>query len=84
MNPEDRAWMDQGACVGVDAEVFFPSRGENDKAEEARKYCWACPVRSQCLEYALANGEKFGMWGGMSERQRRQIRKQRKHFRSVA
>ena len=44
---------------------------------EAKEVCRGCVVREECLEYALANGEKFGIWGGMSERERRRIRRQR-------
>jgi WhiB family redox-sensing transcriptional regulator len=68
-------WFNQGECLGVDPELFFPERGASSR--EAKACCTACPVRQQCLDYALDNSEKFGIWGGLSERQRRQIRRTR-------
>jgi WhiB family redox-sensing transcriptional regulator len=65
----DRAWQDQANCLGVDPDLFFPERGASTR--EAKE------VRDECLEYALANGEKFGIWGGLSERERRKLRRQR-------
>lgn len=68
-------WMDQAACSGADPDLFFPERG--DPTAEAKAVCRACPVRQQCLDHALANREKFGVWGGMSERERRRLRRGR-------
>ena len=68
-------WQDQAACLGMDPDLFFPERGASTR--EAKGICRACIVREDCLEYALANGEKFGIWGGMSERERRRIRRMR-------
>ena len=62
-------------CLGVDPDLFFPERGASTR--EAKEVCRGCVVRPDCLEFALANGEKFGIWGGMSERERRRIRRQR-------
>jgi WhiB family redox-sensing transcriptional regulator len=56
----------------VEADLFFPERGASTK--EAKAVCAACTVRETCLEYALAHGEKHGIWGGKSERERRRIR----------
>src|SRR5689334_5881436 len=72
---EERAWQDQANCLGVDPDLFFPERGTSTR--EAKEVCRGCVVRMECLEYALANGEKFGIWGGLSERERRRIRRQR-------
>src|SRR3954447_12538226 len=72
---EVRAWQDYANCLGVDPELFFPERGASTR--EAKEVCRGCVVRDDCLEYALANGEKFGIWGGMSERERRRIRRAR-------
>src|SRR5438477_4942593 len=72
---EDRGWQDQANCMGVDPDLFFPERGASTR--EAKEVCRGCVVREDCLEYALANGEKFGIWGGMSERERRRIRRAR-------
>ena len=72
---DDRAWQDQANCLGVDPDLFFPERGASTR--EAKEVCRGCEVRQQCLDYALANGEKFGIWGGLSERERRRLRRQR-------
>jgi WhiB family transcriptional regulator, redox-sensing transcriptional regulator len=69
------SWQDEANCLGVDPDLFFPERGASTR--EAKEVCRGCVVRAECLEYALANGEKFGIWGGMSERERRRIRRQR-------
>lgn len=71
----DRSWVANAACRDVPTALFFPERGEN--APEAKGICRSCPVRCECREYALANGEKFGIWGGMSERERRRVRRLR-------
>lgn len=71
----DTSWQAQGNCLGVDPDLFFPERGGSTR--EAKGVCQGCVVRDACLEYALVNGEKFGIWGGLSERERRRIRRQR-------
>ncbi len=71
----DRSWQIQANCLGVDPDLFFPERGASTR--EAKAVCRACVVRDECLEYALVNGEKFGIWGGLSERERRRLRRQR-------
>ncbi len=72
---EPKTWHDYANCLGVDPDLFFPERGASTR--EAKEVCRGCEVREECLEFALANGEKFGIWGGMSERERRRIRRQR-------
>jgi WhiB family transcriptional regulator, redox-sensing transcriptional regulator len=69
------AWQSRANCLGVDPELFFPERGASTR--EAKEVCRGCVVRNDCLEYALANGEKFGIWGGLSERERRKVRRSR-------
>ena len=71
----DTSWQEMSNCLGVDPDLFFPERGASTR--EAKEVCRGCIVREDCLEFALANGEKFGIWGGMSERERRRIRRQR-------
>ena len=71
----ERSWQDYANCLGVDPDLFFPERGASTK--EAKEVCRGCVVREECLEYALQNSEKFGIWGGMSERERRRIRRAR-------
>jgi WhiB family redox-sensing transcriptional regulator len=68
-------WQRQANCMGVDPDLFFPERGASTR--EAKEVCRGCVVQEDCLEYALANGEKFGIWGGLSERERRRIRRRR-------
>src|SRR6476469_2154188 len=75
IDSEAKGWQDLANCLGVDPDLFFPERGASTR--EAKEVCRGCVVRGECLEYALANGEKFGIWGGMSERERRRIRRQR-------
>ncbi len=68
-------WQDYANCRGADADLFFPERGASTR--RAKSICGACEVRGECLEYAIVNGEKFGIWGGMSERERRRVRRER-------
>jgi WhiB family transcriptional regulator, redox-sensing transcriptional regulator len=65
-------WRYRAACRGVDLEVFFPGRGES--AEPARQICARCPVRQPCLDYAISHGIVDGIWGGLTERDRRALR----------
>nr|WP_278189739.1 WhiB family transcriptional regulator [Brevibacterium sp. ZH18] len=67
------SWQDQALCAQTDPEAFFPEKGGSTR--EAKRVCASCDVRSECLEYALANDERFGIWGGMSERERRRLKK---------
>jgi WhiB family redox-sensing transcriptional regulator len=73
--PQAGEWLTAAACRGMDPELFFPDRGE--PTEPAKAVCAGCRVRGECLDYALANVERFGVWGGTSERERRTIRTQR-------
>ena len=67
------AWQADALCAQTDPEAFFPEKGGSTR--DAKKVCGSCAVRAQCLEYALANDERFGIWGGLSERERRRLRK---------
>ena len=75
LRTEQGGWMSLAECKGMDPDLFFPERGASTR--EAKEVCRGCVVREDCLEYALANGEKFGIWGGLSERERRRLRRQR-------
>ena len=68
---QERDWQSRANCMGVDPDLFFPERGASTR--EAKEVCRGCVVRENCLE--LANGEKFGIWGGLSERERRRVRR---------
>lgn len=66
-------WQTESLCAQTDPEAFFPEKGGSTR--DAKKVCSGCTVRSECLEYALKNDERFGIWGGLSERERRRLRK---------
>lgn len=70
--PALAGWRYRAACRGTDLQVFFPGRGE--PAEPARQICAACPVRQPCLDYALSHAITHGIWGGLTERDRRPLR----------
>ena len=71
-------WMREGACLGVDPELFFPTTGDWAVSDAAKAICATCPVRDACLAYALRNGETDGIWGGTSANQRKRLRKHAK------
>ena len=66
-------WQERALCAQTDPEAFVPEKGGSTR--EAKKVCTGCEVRAECLEYALANDERFGIWGGLSERERRKLKK---------
>ena len=68
------AWQERALCAQTDPEAFFPEKGGSTR--EAKKVCLGCEVRGDCLEYALAHDERFGIWGGLSERERRRLKKE--------
>jgi WhiB family redox-sensing transcriptional regulator len=67
-------WQDRAACFGVDPDLFFPISEE--EAGPALAFCNACPIRQECLAWALKNGERYGVWGGLTEQQRRRLQRQ--------
>jgi WhiB family transcriptional regulator, redox-sensing transcriptional regulator len=67
------SWQERALCAQTDPEAFFPEKGGSTR--EAKRVCLSCDVRSQCLEYALAHDERFGIWGGLSERERRRLKR---------
>ena len=69
------SWQKDGACLGSHPDLFFLKRGE--KARPAKEVCRQCKVREECLEYALDTSEKFGIWGGLSEKERRKFKRTR-------
>ncbi|WP_166532411.1 WhiB family transcriptional regulator [Blastococcus xanthinilyticus] len=72
----DAEWRLDALCAETDPEAFFPDKGGSTR--DAKRVCGGCPVRAECLEYALASDERFGIWGGLSERERRRVRLQRR------
>jgi WhiB family redox-sensing transcriptional regulator len=72
-------WRSAGLCRGSDPLVFYPPADEDDSlADEAKMICGMCDVRQRCLEFALATREKHGVWGGLTERERRRVLRQRR------
>ena len=70
---EPPEWQDRALCAQTDPEAFFPEKGGSTR--EAKRICQGCDVKGECLEYALAHDERFGIWGGLSERERRKLKK---------
>lgn len=70
---DPRDWQDGALCAQTDPELWFPGVGE--PAIPAKRICAVCPVREACLDYALAAGPRiYGIWGGTTEKERRQLR----------
>ncbi|WP_413354143.1 WhiB family transcriptional regulator [Microbacterium sp. 1P06AB] len=67
------AWQADALCAQTDPEAFFPEKGGSTR--DAKRICTSCDVRGECLEYALQNDERFGIWGGLSERERRKLKR---------
>ena len=70
---EDLSWHERALCAQTDPEAFFPEKGGSTR--EAKRVCGSCDVKVECLEYALSNDERFGIWGGLSERERRRLKR---------
>jgi hypothetical protein len=70
---EEMPWQERALCAQTDPEAFFPEKGGSTR--EAKRICESCEVRDECLSYALENDERFGIWGGMSEMERRRLRR---------
>jgi WhiB family redox-sensing transcriptional regulator len=70
---DEQDWQERALCAQTDPEAFFPEKGGSTR--EAKRICSGCEVRAECLDYALAHDERFGIWGGLSERERRRLRR---------
>ncbi|BAU95129.1 transcriptional regulator [Corynebacterium suranareeae] len=70
----EQEWQEQALCAQTDPEAFFPEKGGSTR--EAKRICQGCPVRDDCLEFALEHDERFGIWGGLSERERRRLKRE--------
>ena len=79
--PTAESWRLDALCAETDPEAFFPEKGGSTR--EAKRVGTGCDVRAECLEFALANDERFGIWGGLSERERRRLRLQRQDWLSA-
>ena len=70
---DEQEWQERALCAQTDPEAFFPEKGGSTR--EAKQICNSCEVRGECLEYALGHDERFGIWGGLSERERRRLKR---------
>jgi WhiB family redox-sensing transcriptional regulator len=70
---DEVGWQERALCAQTDPEAFFPEKGGSTR--EAKRVCQSCDVRGDCLEYALEHDERFGIWGGLSERERRRLKR---------
>ncbi len=75
LEDEKLSWELQAACRTEHTGIFFS--GNTVMQDRAKAICQGCPVREDCLEYAMANDEKFGVWGGYTERERNRLRRVR-------
>lgn len=73
ITPIDRTWQERALCAQTGADFFFPEPGSS--VREAKRICGMCEMRTACLEYALSNDERFGVWGGLSEKERLRLRR---------
>lgn len=71
--PAPLAWQESALCNQVDPEIWFPDKGGSTK--DAKRICKRCEVTEECLDYALTADERFGIWGGKSERERRKLKR---------
>ena len=70
---ESLDWQRDALCAQTDPEAFFPE--QRGSTRDAKRICQACDARAECLDYALQNDERFGIWGGLSERERRKLKR---------
>ena len=71
-------WRQYARCLGADPEIFYPASDSHEAADAAKAVCMVCPVREPCLEHAITAREKQGVWGGLTERERRRLVRQRR------
>ena len=80
-------WRDDAACRDADPELFFPDgdiRSARAQVKTAKLICRGCPVSATCLSWALASGQEAGIWGGLTEDERRRLHRRGRHFRPAA
>jgi len=68
-------WTNDAACKGLDPNLFYTEPDEPDAEVEPKRICNGCPVKQECLNHALATNEKFGIWGGLNEVERKKLRR---------
>ncbi|WP_304440510.1 MULTISPECIES: WhiB family transcriptional regulator [unclassified Mycobacterium] len=72
------SWVDDAICAQIDPEVFFPETGQHTTHRAAKRICRGCPVKQDCLDWALTNGELYGIWGGHSQDERKRLKTRRR------
>ena len=70
-------WTKFARCSEVDPELFFPEKGDAIGPQHAKRICNSCEVKVECLQYSIDNDERFGIWGGLTERSRQILRRKR-------
>lgn len=65
-------------CAQTDPEIFFPNKGDSGSAADAKAICKQCEVQKECLAWAITNGEEYGVWGGLTPKERRSLRERGK------
>ena len=86
-DPNETWWIERSSCIGEDPELFFPVGITGPAIEQATKaiaICNRCPVRAECLEWALDTCQDAGVWGGLDEEDRREIRRARRREAAAA
>lgn len=75
MRGHDELWRSHSSCLGVDPDIFYPTKGQKGGVIEAQRICATCPVQGDCLQYAILNREPYGIWGGAGEGRRKALRR---------
>jgi WhiB family redox-sensing transcriptional regulator len=86
-DPSEMWWIERSRCIGEDPELFFPIGSTGPAVEQTARaiaVCQDCPVRLECLEWALETCQDAGVWGGLSEEDRREIRRTRRREAAAA
>jgi WhiB family redox-sensing transcriptional regulator len=86
-DPAETWWIERSRCIGEDPELFFPVGSTGSALAQTAKaieICAGCPVRAECLEWALETCQDAGVWGGLGEEERREIRRARRRAAAVA
>jgi WhiB family transcriptional regulator, redox-sensing transcriptional regulator len=78
------SWREFARCRGVDPEIFYPVSDEEEAADEAKAICALCPVREPCLEFALETNQKYGIWGGLTDKERASLKRRRARARRAS
>lgn len=76
INTRDTSWYSQAICASTDPEAWVPDHPDPAHTRMLKRICNSCPVQTQCAAYAIANNFSHGIWGGLTPRERTQMRKQ--------